>query len=349
MQKRPEPPALGSEAGRRPRRSLCGAGGRRMRGRADAESSAPAKSHPELLQLGSGEEGGPGGGGTPEGLGAGGRAKGVRAERSGVRGWAPALWACGRRGRRPREPGAAPGSGSRSLSSASGRAERLTSFAPSPTSPPAPGLRRPDPVRAKTRGPGPGVTRPPCLLPQMLRAPAVLCVCAAAWCAQALAVATGRPAGGSFLDDKQWLSTVSQYDREAGQWNRFRDVSRSITALERAAPRWVGVGVGARGREVGASEAARCWGRGVACLTHGVRVSPGLHSPLPAPRGLQSATRPTLHGVRRWRARPRGSRPEWPTWEPEGRRDGVGSLVPSRSREPGEGSGGPSETMTKPA
>ncbi|XP_057405419.1 testican-3 isoform X2 [Balaenoptera acutorostrata] len=57
----------------------------------------------------------------------------------------------------------------------------------------------------------------------MLRAPAVLCVCAAAWCAQALAAAAGRPAGGNFLDDKQWLSTVSQYDREAGQWNRFRD------------------------------------------------------------------------------------------------------------------------------
>ncbi|XP_058927937.1 testican-3 isoform X4 [Kogia breviceps] len=57
----------------------------------------------------------------------------------------------------------------------------------------------------------------------MLRAPAVLCVCAAAWCAQALAAAAGRPDGGNFLDDKQWLSTVSQYDREAGQWNRFRD------------------------------------------------------------------------------------------------------------------------------
>ncbi|XP_061055493.1 testican-3 isoform X3 [Eubalaena glacialis] len=57
----------------------------------------------------------------------------------------------------------------------------------------------------------------------MLRAPAVLCVCAAAWCAQALAAVAGRPDGGNFLDDKQWLSTVSQYDREAGQWNRFRD------------------------------------------------------------------------------------------------------------------------------
>uniref|UniRef100_F1RIW2 Testican-3 n=1 Tax=Sus scrofa TaxID=9823 RepID=F1RIW2_PIG len=33
-----------------------------MRGRADAESSAPAKSHPELLQLGSGEEDAPGAG-----------------------------------------------------------------------------------------------------------------------------------------------------------------------------------------------------------------------------------------------------------------------------------------------
>ncbi|XP_061034759.1 testican-3-like isoform X2 [Eubalaena glacialis] len=57
----------------------------------------------------------------------------------------------------------------------------------------------------------------------MLRAPTVLCVCAAAWCAQGLAAAAGRPDGGNFLDDKQWLSTMSQYDREAGQWNRFRD------------------------------------------------------------------------------------------------------------------------------
>lgn len=29
---------------------------------------------------------------------------------------------------------------------------------------------------------------------------------------------------GNFLDDKQWLTTVSQYDKEPGHWNKFRDV-----------------------------------------------------------------------------------------------------------------------------
>uniref|UniRef100_A0A2K6SXC1 SPARC (osteonectin), cwcv and kazal like domains proteoglycan 3 n=1 Tax=Saimiri boliviensis boliviensis TaxID=39432 RepID=A0A2K6SXC1_SAIBB len=33
----------------------------------------------------------------------------------------------------------------------------------------------------------------------------------------------GRSDGGNFLDDQQWLSTVSQYDKEAGRWNKFRD------------------------------------------------------------------------------------------------------------------------------
>nr|KAF6482232.1 SPARC (osteonectin), cwcv and kazal like domains proteoglycan 3 [Molossus molossus] len=63
----------------------------------------------------------------------------------------------------------------------------------------------------------------------MLKVPAVLCVCAAAWCSQALAAAAavaaagGRSDGGNFLDDKQWLTTISQYDKEVGQWNKFRD------------------------------------------------------------------------------------------------------------------------------
>ncbi|KAI5943411.1 Testican-3 [Manis javanica] len=54
----------------------------------------------------------------------------------------------------------------------------------------------------------------------------VLCVCAAAWCGPALALpaAAGRPDGGNFLDDRQWLTTVSQYDQGAGQWNKFRDM-----------------------------------------------------------------------------------------------------------------------------
>lgn len=78
----------------------------------------------------------------------------------------------------------------------------------------------------------------------MLKVPAVLCVCAAAWCSQALAAAAavaaavGRSDGGNFLDDKQWLTTISQYDKEVGQWNKFRDVSAAHPhprAHERAA------------------------------------------------------------------------------------------------------------------
>ncbi|XP_050194261.1 testican-3 isoform X2 [Myiozetetes cayanensis] len=58
----------------------------------------------------------------------------------------------------------------------------------------------------------------------MLSAAALVCVCAAAWCSPAAAAAAGgRPDSGNFLDDKQWLTTVSQYDKEVGQWNKFRD------------------------------------------------------------------------------------------------------------------------------
>uniref|UniRef100_A0A8C8AKB4 Testican-3 n=1 Tax=Otus sunia TaxID=257818 RepID=A0A8C8AKB4_9STRI len=61
----------------------------------------------------------------------------------------------------------------------------------------------------------------------MLRAAAFVCVCAAAWCSPALAAAAGgRPDSGNFLDDKQWLTTISQYDKEVGQWNKFRDRGR---------------------------------------------------------------------------------------------------------------------------
>lgn len=71
-------------------------------------------------------------------------------------------------------------------------------------------------------------------------------MCAAAWCSQALAAAAavsaagGRSDGGNFLDDKQWLTTISQYDKEVGQWNKFRDVSAAhpqALAHQRAAPR----------------------------------------------------------------------------------------------------------------
>ncbi|XP_029459994.1 testican-3-like [Rhinatrema bivittatum] len=56
----------------------------------------------------------------------------------------------------------------------------------------------------------------------MMKVGALLCACAVA-CSQALVAATGRSDGGNFLDDKQWLTTISQYDKEVGQWNKFRD------------------------------------------------------------------------------------------------------------------------------
>lgn len=32
---------------------------------------------------------------------------------------------------------------------------------------------------------------------------------------------------GNFMEDEQWLSTISQYSRKIKHWNRFRDVSPS--------------------------------------------------------------------------------------------------------------------------
>lgn len=66
-------------------------------------------------------------------------------------------------------------------------------------------------------------------------AAALVCVCAAAWCSPAAAAAGGRPDSGNFLDDKQWLTTISQYDKEVGQWNKFRDVSSARRACQPAA------------------------------------------------------------------------------------------------------------------
>lgn len=40
-------------------------------------------------------------------------------------------------------------------------------------------------------------------------------------------VKSSKEAGkaGNFMEDEQWLSTVSQYSRKIKHWNRFRDVS----------------------------------------------------------------------------------------------------------------------------
>lgn len=37
---------------------------------------------------------------------------------------------------------------------------------------------------------------------------------------------------GNFMEDEQWLSTISQYSRKIKHWNRFRDVS-CLCELER--------------------------------------------------------------------------------------------------------------------
>lgn len=65
---------------------------------------------------------------------------------------------------------------------------------------------------------------------------AVLAAAAAAWCFLQVesrhldALAGGAdPNNGNFLDNDQWLSTVSQYDRDK-YWNRFRDVSTAAAA-----------------------------------------------------------------------------------------------------------------------
>lgn len=40
-------------------------------------------------------------------------------------------------------------------------------------------------------------------------------------------VKSGKETGkaGNFMEDEQWLSTISQYSRKIKHWNRFRDVS----------------------------------------------------------------------------------------------------------------------------
>ncbi|XP_053110051.1 testican-3 isoform X1 [Hemicordylus capensis] len=76
----------------------------------------------------------------------------------------------------------------------------------------------------------------------MLKVAAFVCVWAAAWCSQAVVAAAaaaaaaatgagGRSDSGNFLDDKQWLTTISQYDKEVGQWNKFRDVDYALLEI----------------------------------------------------------------------------------------------------------------------
>ncbi|KAG7228006.1 hypothetical protein INR49_005627, partial [Caranx melampygus] len=43
---------------------------------------------------------------------------------------------------------------------------------------------------------------------------------------QPVDVKSGKEAGkaGNFMEDEQWLSTISQYSRKIKHWNRFRDL-----------------------------------------------------------------------------------------------------------------------------
>ncbi|OBS66604.1 hypothetical protein A6R68_04859, partial [Neotoma lepida] len=85
------------------------------------------------------------------------------------------------------------------------------------------------------RGTGAPATRSPGLeqAPEM-PAIAVLAAAAAAWCflqvdSRHLDALAGGAAlnNANFLDNDQWLSTVSQYDRDK-YWNRFRDPERNF-------------------------------------------------------------------------------------------------------------------------
>lgn len=42
---------------------------------------------------------------------------------------------------------------------------------------------------------------------------------------------------GNFMEDEQWLSTISQYSRKIKHWNRFRDVSPAALTERRTAMR----------------------------------------------------------------------------------------------------------------
>lgn len=42
---------------------------------------------------------------------------------------------------------------------------------------------------------------------------------------------------GNFMEDEQWLSTISQYSRKIKHWNRFRDVSPAALTERRTTMR----------------------------------------------------------------------------------------------------------------
>lgn len=55
----------------------------------------------------------------------------------------------------------------------------------------------------------------------------IACLCLLVGVSLQVDVKSGKEAGkaGNFMEDEQWLSTISQYSRKIKHWNRFRDVS----------------------------------------------------------------------------------------------------------------------------
>ncbi|KAA8581455.1 hypothetical protein FQN60_003036, partial [Etheostoma spectabile] len=52
------------------------------------------------------------------------------------------------------------------------------------------------------------------------------CLCMLVGFSLQVDVKSGKETGkaGNFMEDEQWLSTISQYGRKIKHWNRFRDV-----------------------------------------------------------------------------------------------------------------------------
>lgn len=71
---------------------------------------------------------------------------------------------------------------------------------------------------------------------------------------------------GNFMEDEQWLSSISQYSGKIKHWNRFRDVSGGA---RRAGP---GAGSGRRGRE---QRPPRALGAAAACQSLSLSGLPG--------------------------------------------------------------------------
>lgn len=64
----------------------------------------------------------------------------------------------------------------------------------------------------------------------------VACLCLLVGFSLQVDVKSGKEAekAGNFMEDEQWLSTISQYSRKIKHWNRFRDVSGVFSVIVQA-------------------------------------------------------------------------------------------------------------------